>query len=478
MSLADRRVAIWISLLAFATYAWFHAGGGWNQNAFFDLTRAMVERHTFAIDAYVGNTGDISFANGHVYANKTPALSWVAALVYWPMHAIETARGIDAGNVHVQTMNAYVCTLLTVALPAALLPGLLYGLARRRQFAPGWSAIVALSVAFATQLFPFATIFMIHAPSALLLFVALTSERRGRAGLAAGLATAMNYLCAIGLLFVFVRRRDWRFAGGAVLPLLALAVYQFVCFGGIFTTSVAKTSSRFLQSGAAMGVLQPPTLASVWGVTFSPYRGVFFFAPLLLVAFFGFAAWWRDRPLECAAALLAIVALFVFNVSFNGWEAGFSIGGRYLVPLIPLFGIAILYTRRMTLTIALAAISFALNFTAAAVDVQPSGTIPRPVTQYLLPLLIRGRFSPEVPITPPWSAATITGHTSVNRLTYDEPVVFSRHPAGSAASEWTSFNLGEPLMGAGDARSLIPIVMLLFGGFAAIGRLSRQVTQS
>lgn len=478
MSLADRRVAIWISLLAFATYAWFHAGGGWNQNAFFDLTRAIVERQTFAIDEYAANTGDISFANGHIYANKTPALAWVAAIAYWPLHAIEAAREIDVENVHVQTMNAYVCTLFAVALPAALLPGLLYVFARRRRFPPGWSAIVALSVAFATQLFPFATIFMIHAPSALLLFVALTSERRTVAGLAAGLATAMNYLCAIGLLFVFVRRRDTRFVAGVLPPLLALAAYQLVCFGGIFTTSVAKTSSRFLQSGAAMGVLQLPTPASVWGVTFSPYRGVFFFAPLLLVAFWGFAAWWRDQRLECAAALLAIGALFAFNVSFNGWEAGFSIGGRYLVPLIPLFGIAILYARRVKLTIALAAVSFALNFTAAAVDVQPSGTIPRPVTQYLLPLLLRGHFSPAVPITPPWSADTITGHTSVNRQTYDESVVFRRHPPGSPASEWTSFNLGEPLTGPGDARSLIPITLLLFGGGAAIARLSRQVTQS
>jgi hypothetical protein len=478
MTLADRRVAIWIFLLVFATYAYFHAGGGWNQNSLFDLTRAIVERHTFAIDAYASNTGDVSFANGHVYANKSPGLSWLAAIVYWPLHALEHARGINTSNVHVVTLNAYVCTLLVVALPAALVPSLLYMLARRRRFAPGWSALVALSVALATQLFPFATIFMIHAPSALLLLVALTSERRWAAGFAAGLGTAMNYLCAAALFFVFVRRRDWKFAAGAALPLAALAAYQWLCFGGIFTTSVATTSARFLKAGAALGVLQSPTAQSIWGVTFSPYRGVFFFAPLLLVAFFGLRAWWRDERRECIAAVVATSALFAFNVSFNGWEGGFSIGGRYLVPLIPLFGIAIVYARRLKLTVALAVLSFVINFTAAAVDVQPSGTIPRPVTQYLLPLLITGHFSPHVPITPPWSAATITGHTSVNRLTYEEPVLFRRYPRGSPASEWTSFNLGEPLTGAGDARSLIPIALLLLAGGAAIARLSRQVPQS
>lgn len=478
MSRTDRRISEWLFLLSFATYAWFHAGGGWNQNAFLDTTRAIVERHTFAIDSYAVNTGDVSFSGSHIYANKSPALSWLAAIVYWPLHAVEQARGFDAGDPNVLTLNAYLCTLLVVALPAALVPALLYALARRRGFGARWSALVALAVALATQLFPFATIFMMHAPSALLLLVALTSERRGLAGFAAGLATAMNYLCAVALLFAFARRREWKFAAGAALPLAALVAYQWLCFGSPFATTVAKTSSRFLNKSAPLGVLQLPTLDSLYGVTFSAYRGVFFFAPLLLVAFLGIAAWWRAERRECALALVAIAALFAFNVSFNGWEGGFSIGGRYLVPLIPLFGIAILYARRTWLTVALATLSFVFNFAAAAVDPQPSGTIPRPVTQYLLPLLVTGHFSPDVPITPPWSAATITGHTSVNRLTYDEPIIFRTHPPGSTAAEWTSFNLGEAFTGPGDARSLIPLALLLLAGGAGIARLSRQAPQS
>ena len=477
MTLADRRVAIWIFLLAFATYAYFHAGGGWNQNSQLDLTRAIVERHTFAINAYAANTGDLSFANGHVYSNKSPALSWIAAAPYAAMVAFERTLGLDPNDVQVVTLNAYVCTLACVAFPGALIPALLYGLARRRGFAPSWSVLVALAAGFATQLFPFATIFMVHVPSALLLLYALTGERRGLAGFAAGLATAMNYLGAIGLLFLFAGKQRRRFVFAAAVPLLALAAYQQICFGSFLTNSVSR-SGHFLSKGAALGVFQWPTLDSIYGVTLSPYRGVFFFAPVLLVAALGVAPWWRDRRAECALALLTIAALVLFNISFNGWEAGFSIGGRYLVPLIPLFCMAIVYARRLKLTVALAALSFVINFTAAAVDVQPSGTIPRPVTQYLLPLLITGHFSPRVPITPPWSAATITGHTSVNRLTYDEPVVFKRHPPGSPESEWTSFNLGESFTGAGDVRSLIPIALVLFAGGAAIARLSRRVPQS
>src|SRR5947209_9813455 len=316
---------------------------------------------------------------------------------------------------------------------------------------------------------------MLHAPSAALLVYALTTPHRARAGFAAAFATAMNYLCAPALIvFAFIDRRSIaRYAAGAVAPLAALAAYQYVCFGSIFTISIAHEDSRFLTRGAAMGVFQWPKLGVIYGVTLSPYRGVFFFAPILLVALFGVRAWWRAERTNCAASLFVIAAFFAFNVSFNGWEGGFGIGGRYLVPIIPMLMMALLHIRRRTLAYVAIAISFAINFAAAAVDPQPSATIPRPLTQYIAPLLVSGHFSPAVPITPPWSAATFTGHTSVNRMTFDEAIVFTRHPPDDSASEWAIFNIGELATGPGDARSLIPIAIILLGGLILVLRHAR-----
>lgn len=479
MSVEDRRIASWLGILAFAAYAYCFAGGGWNQNAQWDLVRAMVERHTFAIDAYATNSGDVSYANGHVYANKAPGLAWLAAIPYALLTPIEGARGIDLGAAHVLTFNVYVCSLLTVGLLGALIPPMLYLAARRRDFSPGWSAFVALAIAFATQLFPYATIFMVHVPSAALLFFALTSPRRALAGFAAGLAAAMNYLC-LPAVALFAWRRPSRFLPGAALPIALLLAYQRICFGGFFTNSVAKTDPRFLTHSG--GVLQWPTPYVFYAITVSPYRGVFYFAPVLIAALAGAVLWFRsgrDRA-ELAAIAAVVLFFFGFNLCFNGWEGGFAVGGRYLVPLIPLAGLAILHCRAWLrpVTMALAAISFAINFAAMVVDPQPSATIPRPLTQYIVPLLIRGRFATEVPITRPWSAATFTGHTSVNRLTLDEPIVFQRHPPGTPESEWTSFNLGEATFGAGDARSVMPLLVLLAIGGAAIGLRTRSVPRS
>jgi len=469
-------VAEWLGLITFVTYAYFFAGGGWNQNATFDVTRAIVERHTFAIDAYARNTGDVSFRGGHVYANKAPALAWLAAIPYAPLYAFEHAQGADPGNAQLLTINAYLCSLICVALPGALIPAMLFLYGRRRGFDARRSALVALSAAFATQLLPYASIFMVHVPSAMLLLFAFTTPRRALAGFAAALAVAMNYLCAPALLLFAVAspKKTWlRYAAGAIVPIAALIAYQRICFGGFFTTSVAVTDPRFLTRGAAFGVLQRPSLAVLYAITLSPYRGFFFFAPLLFVALLGFAAWWQRERIACSAAMIVILTFFAFNVSFNGWEGGFGIGGRYLVPLVPLFAIALLHVRARPIVYVAAALSFIINFAAVAVDPQPSATIPRPLTQYILPLIITGHFSPAVPITPPWSASTFTGHTSVNRMTLDEAVVFARHAPDDAASEWTSFNIGELLTGPGDARSLIPIAIIILGGAFAIVRMAK-----
>lgn len=456
-SVSDRRIAEWLFLLTFAVYGYFYAGAGWNQNAQLDLTRAIVEQHSFAIDAYASNTGDVAKHGGHTYANKSPGLSWLGAIPYTLIHPFVPDDAI-AG---------WLVTLLTVVPFGALIPALLYLEGRRRGFTPPWSASVGLIVAFATLLFPYSTYFILHVPSGALMLAALTARRPWLAGLAAGGAVVMNYLCAPILLCALLLR-GWRSLLGAAPPLIALAVYQRICFGAFTTISIAKEDPRFLSQGHVLGVIGAPSLEALFGITISPYRGLFYFAPVLMMALVGM---WFARP-YCILFVSAV--FFAFNVTFNGWEGGFAVGARYLVPLIPLWGIALLYAKPRWLVAALAAVSFVFNFAAAAVDPQPSGTIPRPMTQYILPLLIRGHFSERVPITPPWSAATFTGHTSVNRMAHDEAIVFSKHSPGSLVSEWSSFNLGEPFFGAGDARSLIPVLLLLAGGAFAILRRARQ----
>jgi hypothetical protein len=315
---------------------------------------------------------------------------------------------------------------------------------------------------------------MVMVPAGALMLIALANRRAWLAGFAAALATAMYYICAPAMVVIALvrgRKTLMPFIAGALPPLLGLAAYQYICFGSFLTSSMAKTDPRFYTKGALFG---PPSLEALYGITISPYRGLLFFAPVLVMAIVPMV-----RSTTRNLGILVISGIFLlFNLCYLNWEAGFGVGARYLVPLIPLWGIALLRVDKRRLVVALGVLSFAINFAATAVDPQPSGTIPRPLTQYIVPLLLRGHFSPTVPITAPWSAETFTGHTSVNRLAHDEAIVFSRHPPGSLESEWSSFNLGELAFAPGYARSLIPFGIVFAAGVAAILEKARRLSRA
>ena len=501
---ADRQIAAWLFLLSLGTYAFFFGGSGFNQNASFDQARAIVERHTLAINAYAANTYDVAVRDGRVYPNKPPGTTLLAVAPYALLYAIERAAGADAAHFPLLTLNLYAVTLLVCGVSGALIPPLLFLYARRRGVERRWAAIVALLIAFGAPLFAYSTMLFLHVPSALFLLLAVDATldpegpRAAAAGAFAGAAGLTNYLCLpaivplaiallgartsgpqspdvwsgddrppravarpeVGRLRTGGPRAILRFVLGGFPFALALLAYQQAAFGHFTRSSIALENPAFLQQGKWLGILAAPSLRALWGVTFSPYRGLFFMSPMLLLVAFG-----RARKAE--AAVVAAIALYflLFNSAFNGWFGGYAIGPRYLLPVVPLLGILLLdlRPRLRPALIALGALSIAINFVATAVDPQPPDTVRNPIVDYELPLLVHGEVPPDRPV-PQWLRALYTGHVAVNRVAADEPLPFVRHPPGSPASEWASFNLGETILPQGHWSSLLPVLVWMLGG--------------
>ena len=470
---ADRQTAAWLFFLTLGTYAFFFGGSGFNQNASFDQARAIVERQTLAINAYAANTYDVSAFEGRVYPNKPPGTTLLAAVPYALLYAIEHAAGGDVAHFPLLTVNLYIVTFLICGVSGALIPPLLFLGARRRGIDARWAAAVALLIAFGTPLFAYSTMLFLHVPSALFLLLAFDAlfdpdgPRAAAAGAFAGAAGLTNYLCIPAIIpfaIVLVRRggpaRLARFALGGLPFAVALLAYQQAAFGHVFRSSIALENPAFLQRGAWLGILATPSLRALWGVTFSPYRGLFFMSPLLLLVFF-------CRARKAEAAVTAAIALYflLFNSAFNGWFGGYAIGPRYLLPVIPLLGVLLLdlRPRLRPVLIALGAVSIAVNFVVTAVDPQPPDTVHNPIADYELPLLIHGAVTRDHPI-PEWLRALYTGHVAVNRVAADEPLPFVRHEPGSPASEWASFNLGETILPQGHWSSLLPVIAWMIGG--------------
>jgi hypothetical protein len=80
------------------------------------------------------------------------------------------------------------------------------------------------------------------------------------------------------------------------------------------------------------------SLVRLYGLTFSPVRGIFIMSPFLLLAIPGFVMMWRalpERRSAVIAMLLVIGGFFFYNASSVMWWGGFTVGPRYLVPMLP-----------------------------------------------------------------------------------------------------------------------------------------------
>jgi len=231
-----------------------------------------------------------------------------------------------------------------------------------------------------------------------------------------------------------------------------MAIYQWLCFGSPFRTAV-EASTPFTEKGLLFGVIKMPSIAALYGITLSPYRGLFFVSPILLLGFF---ATKRNREFW---SVIAIALAFILAIaSFNGWSGGFAFGPRYLVPIIPLLGIPMMAARPKTriLWIAAAIFSVGLNFIATATDPMPSPELQHPVSRYFLP-------------------AFFTGH--IGEKTRREVGWFETQSVPNVALPRESGNLGEFIFGKGTRASVIPIALWLAAGFAILLRMSLRQPQ-
>ena len=83
------------------------------------------------------------------------------------------------------------------------------------------------------------------------------------------------------------------FGGAALAALTPLAAYNLAVYGGLFSQGYAHLrGAREFVTGMGRGVegVGVPSLTALWGITFSPYRGLFVLSPFLLLAFPGFVA--------------------------------------------------------------------------------------------------------------------------------------------------------------------------------------------
>ena len=594
-----RRFEWLLFLTCFFAFAYFHQGGGWNQNARFAEVRAIVEQGRFAIDDYLiykrdpanpdsgkllrlpmhhaeyewqgtrqrlswvdmewnlfpvnkappapdvknaamveeCNTGDIGYVpwTGHFHPNKPPGTSFLALPAYWVIYQFEKWRGMNPDDWWTLTMNAWLTTVFSVGLWSAIGCVVFFRLARELAGGASLPALLAtLAFAFGTTFFPFGTLLFDHNLTAVFLLMSFSCLWRVRgqesgwaghlmlAGLCAGVAAITNYIAAVAGMFLGLyallatlppnagRRCNWRaaifYSLGVVPPFVLICWYGWVCFGSPFTLNTDFQNPLFKVEGGALGMFALPNAYVAAIISVSPYRGIFFLAPVTILSFYGLYVWLREKSFAPEARLcLAIFAFFfLVNTSFNGYHGGFSAGPRYLVPGMAFLALPLVvaFARRRWLTSALALVSVTQQTLLTATDAQNSLAVGghariddahrkddffgQIVGEYAWPLFAYDRAWPvlnrlmEVRLkrdaeemkangivellqtarlsalegemrgsiargeAKPFILGAVKGPVSVNPIgIYDGLLTFTFFPANSVQTDWNSFNVGE-----------------------------------
>ncbi len=387
MSLLSISRLDWLRAIAIAgilllSYAYFFKGnsGDSNQNTRFDLTRAIVERHTLRIDSYHQNTASKALYKGHFYSDKAPGLSLAAVPVWAAIHVLVLAGWTDVSTRDsaegiVIRIETYLSTLVVVSLPTALAAAGVFLLALKLGASPAGAAFGAFSFGLGTPMWTYAILFRSQATvAALLLFafaaaIALWEAQSSRrvlllgvaVGLLGGWATVTEYpaapaaaiLASLALVHARARENNWQrpavgVIAGALVCATVLMSYQYLVFGSPFRISYAYTTYDVPPPSPEMGNgffgVTYPRFWIVCEVLFGRYRGLFQLAPVLALAPIGFAQLWRRKE-ELRASILAASLLVVYyvllNASYKFWDGGYSTGPRHLAPLVPFLCISL-----------------------------------------------------------------------------------------------------------------------------------------
>lgn len=426
--------AVWL----FGIFAFFIPAATWSPASRFALTRAIVERHGISIDAFASSTGDRALVEGEWYTEKAPLPSLVATIPYAVVHALHIFRGVrpayrayargETPAVRIQInrpfqRGLFVSSLFTSGVAGAAVGLLLFELLRRRTTARA-ALLGSLFFTLGTPVFAYGTSFYGHTPAAALLLAGLFLLDRGAslkrrqptraalwgAGMCLASAPGCEYLAAVPVMLIvgwFVLRSPRKVQAllclglGAVIPVAIVGAYHWAAFGAPWHTGYSFITNPQFREGQKTGLLGITTLrtAAIYGLTLGVNRGLFFLAPITLIAFVGLVvrAVRRDDWVS-RVGLLSFLALFIVNCSYFVWWGGAAAGPRHLVPTVPFlaFGIVGLLRARSralragVITLGVFSVLSFVSFSLVGIEAPEFGNV---LTDFVWPNVAAGRIS-------------------------------------------------------------------------------------
>lgn len=423
----DRLVPVLLFLLVWVSAAWF---GSWefnpNNSTRLFAAISLVEDGDATIDEFAALTIDKAQFGDHVYLDKAPGMTLMALPAVALADAVTGERAADhhlslddTGLARFLRLRLRLAAATGPALLTAIAAVLLYDLALGLTASAGAALLASLAYALGTPVWGWSTTVFGHAAVAALYVIAAWSfwraTREGRVDLAAlggaalGWAVVVEYQAVLagGAIALWAAWRAWPrpecrrllalAAVGGVAAMLPLFAYNLLAFGTPFRVGYSGVVGFEGMNQGLFGLTWPrPVL--LWEILLGERRGLFWVAPVLILAPLGLAALADDRRARDVATMAAAVVLVVLlvNASYVYWDGGNSTGPRHAMPMVGLLalGLAPWWAAQgrggRLLGAALLAGSMALNLVIASAEIVAPPEFRFPIWT----AVIRTRFLP------------------------------------------------------------------------------------
>ena len=341
-------ITVWI-LIAFHT-----APNGAQSDRYVAATRSLVDYGTFALQNGMPNPVDVVKINDNFYSVIAPGLPILFAPIYYLHRSIMNAIGIPLGEVFWAFFHFLENTFIMAPVVASAAVAMFHTLKHLTDQLSKQLLLVFIFIFGSLTFFYSTNGVWVHAYTMSFIFIAfsliINQKSNFLIGILLGLAQLIDY---IAILPVFWILGFWAYKARKLSPkiflqelflivsgysifLVALLYYNYVITGSPFQTTTSLFFQYVKQQELGIkSIFSLPSIASIWGLSFNPYRGIFLYFPMTFLFVLSLIRKHFDKNKILLFSYLFVGFTFLFYTTYYDWAGASCFGPRHLVIAIP-----------------------------------------------------------------------------------------------------------------------------------------------
>ena len=305
---------------------------------------SVVDQGTLKIDSFADKTIDKSVFDGHYFSDKPPLPSFLVIPFYYSLKALglkNQQKEFEEYSEPVFILGGIICG----SLPFALICAVFFFYASKNTNT-NKAAILSMLFLYGSFVFIFSGTFFAHVLSACFLLLSYVQIKENKSFFYSGLFLGLAILCDYSVAFIafiwiaqaFINEGKIKcvllFALGLLPAAILLMGYNLITTGAPLDLLYNHSAEAGFANVENLGFSYPKRSA-LFGLTFSPYRGLLIYAPFLILCLvvllkeraYGKIKWCKNYLLLITIGYLLLIS------SHKVWWGGWSFGPRQLMPI-------------------------------------------------------------------------------------------------------------------------------------------------